>query len=416
MTQTPTAGAGASMPAEQTTTSTIAQVIVQILAAIGTGIGVLGFVTFFGAVIFYIRLHAVHLPATEGVAAVPREVLLVTGATFLVPAALLALGAVALLYMINSAANLWERHIGRSLDKDLRQRQLEYGDARVQAEELVDDVRNLGVVAPGGGSDVGTERLEQAQRETLERMQAANRRLGEAKKQLDVATVATESEREAFRELMRNVRPPVSTAVLMAIGLVIAWMSFDGIHNRQLWALLGAAFLTAALAFAIYSSTESLLWFGLAAFASIGVVFGMAKYFSTGNEPKVSPAAVLRANHEPAAGYLVADTSNKLLLGRTHPISAGDRLVVMPRDQVEDMVVGELMTPPEARVKSLELAIALCEEYSDDKRDEPKTQGKRRPAPKPTYKREQLCSPRELANLRDLLGREQTAQGITPTT
>jgi hypothetical protein len=397
---------------------------VQILAAIGTGIGILGFVTFFGAVIFYIRLHAVHLPATEGVAAVPREVLLVTGATFLVPAALLALGAVALLYMVDSGALAWERHIGASFDRDLRRLQLEYGEARVEAEKLADEVEGLQAtttrdVETAGNPGEDVTRATQRLGETLEKTQAANAAWNEAKKKLDAAAmaeVATQTRREDFRQVMRNARPPVSTVVLTAIGLGIGWLSFDGIHRVQLLLLIGAALLTAALAFAIYASTESLLWFGVAAFVSIGVVFGMAKYFSTGNEPKVSPAAVLRANHEPAAGYLVADTSSKLLLGRTHPISAGDRLVVMPRDQVQDMVVGEQMAPPEARIKSLELAIALCQEYSDDKRAEPKTQGRTRTAQRLAYEREQLCSPRELANLRDLLGREQAAQGITPTT
>ena len=68
--------------------------LMQVLGFIAAGIGVLGFVTFFGAAILWIRFDQAALPANDAVAVVPREVLLTTGASFLVPALLLALGAV----------------------------------------------------------------------------------------------------------------------------------------------------------------------------------------------------------------------------------------------------------------------------------------------------------------------------------
>lgn len=68
--------------------------LMQVLGFVAAGIGVLGFVTFFGAAILWIRYDQAALPANEAVALVPREVLLTTGASFLVPAVLLALGAV----------------------------------------------------------------------------------------------------------------------------------------------------------------------------------------------------------------------------------------------------------------------------------------------------------------------------------
>jgi hypothetical protein len=68
--------------------------LMQVLGFVAAGIGVLGFVTFFGAAILWIRYDQASLPANDAVAVVPREVLLTTGASFLVPAVLLALGAV----------------------------------------------------------------------------------------------------------------------------------------------------------------------------------------------------------------------------------------------------------------------------------------------------------------------------------
>jgi hypothetical protein len=68
--------------------------LVQVLGVVAAGIGVLGFVTFFGGAILWIRFDQAELPANEAVAVVPREVLLTTGASFLVPALMLALAAV----------------------------------------------------------------------------------------------------------------------------------------------------------------------------------------------------------------------------------------------------------------------------------------------------------------------------------
>jgi hypothetical protein len=85
---------GAAVPAQGQT------VFVQLLGAVAAGIGVLGFVTFFGGAILWIRFDQAELPANEAVAVVPREVLLTTGASFLVPAMMLSLGAVLVVVLI----------------------------------------------------------------------------------------------------------------------------------------------------------------------------------------------------------------------------------------------------------------------------------------------------------------------------
>lgn len=65
-----------------------------ILAVIGTGVGVIGFVTFIGGVIVWARLTAAGFPAAPALGVFPRQDLLVIGAQTLVPQVLWAAGAV----------------------------------------------------------------------------------------------------------------------------------------------------------------------------------------------------------------------------------------------------------------------------------------------------------------------------------
>jgi hypothetical protein len=86
---------------------TSGDVLWPIVSATGTSLGLLGFVTVFGAAIMFFRLDAVHLPAAQAVALIPTSVLLVTGAHFLLGALLLALGAVAVLWLYDQQLSGW---------------------------------------------------------------------------------------------------------------------------------------------------------------------------------------------------------------------------------------------------------------------------------------------------------------------
>ncbi|WP_028061995.1 hypothetical protein [Solirubrobacter soli] len=66
-----------------------------VLAAIASGIGVIGFVTFVGGVFVWARLNGNGFPAAPALSVYPRQDLLVIGASTLVPQVLIALGAVA---------------------------------------------------------------------------------------------------------------------------------------------------------------------------------------------------------------------------------------------------------------------------------------------------------------------------------
>lgn len=70
--------------------------LAPVLAAVGTGIGVLGFVTFVGGAIDWARFQATGLPQEQALAVVPTQDLVVIGARTLVPAALWGLLACAL--------------------------------------------------------------------------------------------------------------------------------------------------------------------------------------------------------------------------------------------------------------------------------------------------------------------------------
>ena len=68
--------------------------VAPVLAAIGTGVGVIGFVTFIGGVTVYARLRAAGFPAAPALGIFPSQDLVVIGAQTLVPEVLWALGVV----------------------------------------------------------------------------------------------------------------------------------------------------------------------------------------------------------------------------------------------------------------------------------------------------------------------------------
>jgi hypothetical protein len=74
--------------------------LAPVLAAIGTGVGVLGFVTFVGGVIVWARLSANGFPAAPALGVFPSQDLLVIGAQTLVKPVIVALGTVAVLVLI----------------------------------------------------------------------------------------------------------------------------------------------------------------------------------------------------------------------------------------------------------------------------------------------------------------------------
>lgn len=81
----------ASKPAEEA--GGLTSIVVKVLGAIATGIGVTGAVVVVGAAVFWARFDAIGLPATQAVAAIPRTELLVQGAQEMIIFVLVGLGA-----------------------------------------------------------------------------------------------------------------------------------------------------------------------------------------------------------------------------------------------------------------------------------------------------------------------------------
>jgi hypothetical protein len=88
--------------------------IAPVLAAIGTGIGVVGFVTFVGGVIVWARLNAAGFPAAPALSVYPKQDLLVIGAQTLVEQVLIALIPVAVLGVVYAVVRAFSGRVGEA--------------------------------------------------------------------------------------------------------------------------------------------------------------------------------------------------------------------------------------------------------------------------------------------------------------
>ena len=355
-------------------------VIVQALAAIGTGIGVLGFVVFCGGAVLYIRLQAAGLPAVEGVARVPREILLATGAELLVPAALVTIGVVAALYCADLLLGRGESDRLRPLDERLSDAQEELErltdeqaahqhDAHEAQQQAAAASTQMTEVSRGRWTRRSTAAAQLQMQTALTRLQIANQLITSVDARLPGqrdAVMRARAERERAGRRDRASRVGFGWIALFVLELVLVIAFFDSLPAGQITFLLISAGVTSAMAFAIYAGTQQFAWFSVAAFLSIGTVFGLARFYETKNNPRVAPAAVLRLDREPTAGFLVADTGDVLLLGQGEGGPAGRELLVMPRDEVEDLVLGEIVDPGHAQIASLRLLRHLCAQHTED--------------------------------------------------
>lgn len=85
--------------------------IAPVLAAVATGVGVIGFVTFIGGAVVWARLNAAGFPAAPALGVVPSQDLLVIGAETLVPQIVAALVVVLLLTLTYTAVSVLTRKL-----------------------------------------------------------------------------------------------------------------------------------------------------------------------------------------------------------------------------------------------------------------------------------------------------------------
>lgn len=379
--------------------------IVQALGAIGAGISVLGFVILCGGAVIYVRLQATGLPAIEGVAHVPREVLVATGAEVLVPAALITLGVVGVLLSLDLLLKYLQSRKPdgvAALEAQLNDSEAELDELMSAQQEREEEAKTAHRAAGAAAQAAATApQADAAQLDACQRQLAAASKTvasvelarsvvaaAEQRLQRQRVELARRRERDQRERRRGSTRRLVfEGAALLALEIAVIVIFLHTPHWDQMAFVLVTAFLTALMAFSIFSGTQQFAWFGVAAFVSIGIVFGMTKFFDTKNDARVAPVAVLRDGRAPIAGFLVADTGDVLLIGQGRGGATGREMLVMPRREVRDLVVGEVMKPDAANIAALVLLKRLCAGWTADFRGSGSAAAK--------LPRRQLCTSRE---------------------
>lgn len=410
----------AALGADQTEES-LRSLLMKALGAVGAGVGVLGFVTFFGGAIVWLRAEGAGLPPEESVAAVPRSELITTGASYIVPAVLIAVAAVGLLALTHIAllAVPWWRDrsrwqeaqmLGYRAEEEIRKAQPEENVATT-ARELATNRSEILKQAEAQGvseeqlADLRSE-AEAAQSTALDREQAAR----SAREQAEEANRSAEEAR-ADVEFLRK-RPPSWKKRLLEYGvtgaaLIVVPIVLDGPDVFELGILDTGILLAFAVGAAIvsltaYMATERFLWFGVAAFVGVALYTACATYLRTTHALKVQPVSVLRVDRDPAVGVYIAQTSEDVYVGTFPNEEDPPHLLVVPQAQIADVTVGPLLGIPEAHAEALRLAIHECKG-----REEDQTAAKAPPA-----KRETACTSRELSFLGATLGGLERAHPV----
>jgi hypothetical protein len=363
-------------------------VLLPVLTVVGTGIGAIGFVIFFGGFIVWTRFDAAGLPANEAVAQVPRNDLVVTGASFLVPALLAALAAVAV------AVAAWDGFIGNRLRHrkaqakasrirtDARVEMLRAEEARVEGEmeKLQDQMDRYRAAAKDAEIDseahkvaLNNYRVAKAKRQEGEKRLATLRESempAARNDQADVAKAAPEAEKLNRNEWLLQAATGVGPMLLVELLVISAGLSGLSWGYRGL--LLGVMLVTIAVAIVVISITDHFAWFAVSVFLGVGVMIAFSTYARTQSHTKVSPVAAIDGS-APVAGFFVAETSEAVYMGVPEPeppTTASDRdlefdhnavtLLRFPKASLANLTIGPGMDEGEAYKRSLSLALALC--------------------------------------------------------
>jgi hypothetical protein len=350
------------------------------LAFVATGIGVVGFVTFFGGAILWVRAREAGLPANDSVAVIPKGVLVTTGASFLVPAVLIALLAVGLVYAVHLGLYLPQRL--RARDESRKAARLEYEAEQAalsvpSKQKLAESARALATdlhqahqrASQGPGAAPGLAGLTaqaSAQEQEAQKREQDAREASSVAAELAADAQAANAEREFALKIspkvdafQRGVEIAVAFLILALLPLLVDQSLFHVGFLRAL-ILIVVAVAAAVVSLVTYIATERFLWFGVVAFVTVSVFIGCATYFRTVKDPKVEPVAALRGDRPPITGVFVAESADDLYLGTFEAGQGGKRLVIVPRSQLTDLSVGPLMRAETAQERALALAIDAC--------------------------------------------------------
>jgi uncharacterized membrane protein YhiD involved in acid resistance len=358
--------------------------VLKIVAAVATGIGILGFVTFVGGAILWVRVDEAGLAATEAISVIPSSVLVTTGATFLVPAVLTVMAvlvSIFLIYLISRLPKEAKERAGREKAKVLHQEAEAINrdtEAALRAAMAARAIYTSLSESLEKAKDTSAPATVSTLKDGVEAQRREAERLDQAAQAAASAAAAKKAKADNLLEAsnIRLERSGKQFRVEMAAGaliLVLVPLTF----NRAPWhvspkdslILIVVLLAAAAISLFVYATTEKFIWFGVVTFLTVGTYLGLSTYISTSHNTKMQPAAALRIGHAPVTGAFIADTASNLYLG-TFEKAGPPRMLVIPRAQVSELSIGPLLEPEEARKRALAMALEECSQTIE----EPKTQ------------------------------------------
>ncbi|MGN6373868.1 MAG: hypothetical protein ACTHM1_12920 [Solirubrobacteraceae bacterium] len=357
--------------------------VAPLLGALGTSVGLIGFVVFFGGAILWTQADAVGLPASEVVALVPRTVLLSTGAHFLVAALLLALFGVGVLWVYDVV--LRDRLLRKQEEEERISEEpraalqqslddaLQRHAAAVEAVKLATSAHMgaLQAAAAAPDSSVFSAAVEEEQR----RRAATERELTSAADELkrvehDFREHMPRLERKAKaarekRESRENWTR-LTLLGLVFLGIEMLFTNFAPIAWYDYVIVVALSGATIAVSLVIYAETKRFVWFAISAFVAIGLYIGFVTYFRTHDSAQAEPAAALIDGRVPVEGYFIAQTSDRVYFGIPESVSQPARMIALRRDDVVALAIGKLTVTKKDKAFHVarELGAELCEDLS----------------------------------------------------
>jgi hypothetical protein len=361
----------------QTTRSSASDILLPVLGFIGTGIGIIGFVIFFGGFVLWTRFDAEGLPASDAVAKVPRNDLISTGANFLVYALLVALVSVLVAYVF------WDFFVGNRrrrrtsrLEEELYDAETHLGDLSAEAEGIGEDlsqaerelkrteaeVDRLGSRAQlhldamssyqeaVNREQIGSEAWQaagEAYRKAKDECDAAAAEYEEAKRKYDEQKQAADESRRPLQDRLRQLREneirlarravdeaksaldagpkPDRTerfqkyvigggTVFVAEGIIFGF-SLSGLGLIEFLLLVAAMAVTIAVSIVVLTQTGNFGWYAACVFVGVGVFIAFSTYDRTNANTKASPVTAIDGR-TPVTGFFVAETSDAVYVGK----------------------------------------------------------------------------------------------------
>jgi hypothetical protein len=331
--------------------------VLPLLTVVGTGIGLLGFVAFFGGAILWTEIDSAGLPASEGVALVPKSVLLSTGAHFLTSAILLALFSVAVLWVYDEV--LRERLLGaaENAEQHLVRATAELEAAHSEALNALSTVQDAHAAASRAeagtlealGTAPGNRLYAEAAREAADASARIAQELLDAKERADEAERRLAEQLPGLEQETQEVRSRLARQELWIrltllglplLGLELLLTTFAPLAWYDYVILVALSAATTSLILIIYAYRDHFAWFAVSAFLAIGTYMGFTTYFRTRDDPEAEPAAALVDGRTPVVGYFIAQTSDRIYLGIPPGEGMPGRMIELRRNDVVALAIG----------------------------------------------------------------------------